>query len=70
MNLEKKLCTTITEQIVLGKNYQWILNLGRKFGKKQNICIIPNCFPHRLLISCKRKNSFYTVEKLDKTLTW
>ena len=41
----KTLFATIREQILLGKNYQWILNLEEKFDEKQDICIIPNCFP-------------------------
>lgn len=43
--LGKTLFATISKQILLDKNYQRILNLEEKFDEKQNICIIPNCFP-------------------------
>lgn len=58
------LFATITRKIGLGKNYQGILNL-----ETENLHNL-KLFPHRFLISCKGKNSYNIVEKLDNTMTW
>lgn len=58
------------EQILLDNNYQWILNLEEKFEKQHFHLHNLQLFPHRMLISLKGENSYCTVEKMDKTLTW
>lgn len=59
----KTLFSNMTEQIVLGKNHQSIVNVGRKFGEKQNICIF-QIFFSQIAYSFQKENSYYTLEKL------
>ena len=51
-------------------NYQWTLNPGENFDKEHNVCMFQKCLPIPILfINYKGKNTNYTVEKLDTTLT-
>lgn len=38
----------------LGKNHQWMLNLGGIFDKEGNICMT---FPHCLLVASEKKTA-------------
>lgn len=59
----------ITIKTGLGKNHQWILNLGGMLMKSSYLQA-PKSVSHRLLVARgKKKNSHYAAEKPDNILT-